>query len=256
MRSDQPAERRRRPVADDFVAERATRPLRLPGMPWRSRRWRRLAPHLPVEFRIMPEDAVLVEGDPPRAGEVGLDPRPRRDRVMDADHPLIRAARPAPSPSGRRSAGRRPPGTATGRHRRARAPTRCFVALRVAGEDRLEPFEEARHRACAEGLRPPLRFRLLVLVVEVAAERMMDVMRLDAPGRRWSAGSAASTAAPHRSSAPARAARRDRARMLAVWPMIRLPSLEEGRREGWRLDARAVPHPHQRPAPSSRATST
>src|SRR4029077_15733609 len=44
---------------------------------------------LEVEFRIMPEDAVLVEGDAPLRREIGGDARPRRDALVQRGRPRV-----------------------------------------------------------------------------------------------------------------------------------------------------------------------
>src|SRR5260221_11942112 len=38
-----------------------------------------------IQRLVLPENSVLVERDPPVAGEIGLDVRPRRDAVVQAD---------------------------------------------------------------------------------------------------------------------------------------------------------------------------
>ena len=126
----------------------------------------------------MTEDAVLVEGDALLAREIGLDPRPGRDSVTERDdarnlrklalHRLRKGVGEALDHLEERQVGRR----------KSRAD-QMRLALRVALKDRLEPVEEFRNAALAEQLRPAERLRLLVLVVEVAAERMVGVVRLD-----------------------------------------------------------------------------
>src|SRR5438093_12260773 len=49
---------------------------------------------LNVELRIMPEDVVLVEGDPPLRREVGGDTRPRRDAVVKCVLPRVLRLQP------------------------------------------------------------------------------------------------------------------------------------------------------------------
>src|SRR5258708_13804910 len=49
---------------------------------------------LNVKFWIMPEDAVLVEGDPRLRREVGGDARPRRDAVVQRDLPRVFRVQP------------------------------------------------------------------------------------------------------------------------------------------------------------------
>ena len=75
--------------------------------------------NLPIQLLVVPEDAILVEGDAALAGEIGLDVRPRRDAIVQIDQRRdLRARRPS-CVSEKRSADLRRSGTATGRHRSA-----------------------------------------------------------------------------------------------------------------------------------------
>src|SRR5262249_51335860 len=131
-----------------------------------------------VELGIAAEDAVLIERDPARRREVGGDPWPRRDAIVERDQawnpPLEarhrvreRVAHP------RDHLERRQVHVA---EIRPDQPTCC--ALPVTSEDVLQPAEVLRHALLQEELRAPFRLALLILVVEAPGDRVVRVVDL------------------------------------------------------------------------------
>src|SRR5713101_6938077 len=133
---------------------------------------------LDVQFWIMPEDAVPVEGDPPLRREVGGEARPRRDAVVQRDRSRVSRLQPLHR-AGKSIA-------QAGDHleerqvrvgeKLAEKPSASF-----AHQHPLEVAEEFRQPLGGEVRGAALRFRLLVLVVEGAPDRVMRIVHFDQP---------------------------------------------------------------------------
>src|SRR6266850_4183794 len=133
---------------------------------------------LNVEFRIMPEDAVLIEGDAPLGREISGDARPRRDAAVKRDRPWVFRLQPLHRP-GKSIAQTRD-------HlekREVRVGKRLAEepAASFAPEHPLEVAEKFRQPLGGEVRGAALRLEFLVLVVEGAPDRVVRVVRFDKP---------------------------------------------------------------------------
>src|SRR6267143_4764095 len=133
---------------------------------------------LNVELGIMPEDAVLIEGDTPPGREISGNARPRCGAAMKRDRPGVFRLQPLHRP-GKSIAQTRD-------HlekRKVRVGKRLAEepAASFAPEHPLEVAEEFRQALGGEVRGAALRFGLLVLVVEGAPDRVVRVVRFDQP---------------------------------------------------------------------------
>src|SRR6185437_6798175 len=153
-------------------AEHRARNLEIPGSPVTRRPG---MTNSRIQFLVAAEDAVLVEGNPPLAFEIGLDLRPRRDAITQREeagdflleriHALGERIAQALDDLEQREVdiGDAPPGD---------------IEAAIVLHQSLEIAEIFRHALLPEFIRALLRRRLLVLVVKRGSERMVGVVDL------------------------------------------------------------------------------
>src|SRR5712691_1028587 len=133
---------------------------------------------LNVEFRIMPEDAVLIEGDAPPGREISGNARPRCGAAMKRDRPRVFRLQPLhrPGKSIAQTSDHLEKRNVRVGKRLAEEPAASF-----AREHSLEVAEEFRQALGGEVRGAAPGFGLLVLVVEGAPDRVVRVVRFDQP---------------------------------------------------------------------------
>src|SRR5436190_911125 len=133
---------------------------------------------LNVQFWIMPEDALLVERDPPLRREIGGNARARSDALVQRDRPGVFRLQPL------HRAGKSIAQTRDHLEKRqvriGKGPAE-EPAVSLPRQHPLEVAEEFRQPLGGEVRGAALRFGLLVLVVEGAPDRMMRIVRFDQP---------------------------------------------------------------------------
>src|SRR5258706_3583792 len=133
---------------------------------------------LNVELGIMPEDAVLIEGDAPPGREISGNARPRCGAAMKRDRPRVFRLQPLHRP-----------GKSIAQTRDHLEKRKVRVGKRLAEEPPasfapehpLEVADEFRQPLGGEVRGAALRLGFLVLVVEGAPDRVVRVVRFDQP---------------------------------------------------------------------------
>src|SRR5437773_1090824 len=133
---------------------------------------------LNVQFWIMPEDALLVERDPPLRREIGGNARARSDALVQRDRPGVFRLQLL------HRAGKSIAQTRDHLEKRqvriGKGPAE-EPAVSLPRQHPLEVAEEFRQPLGGEVRGAALRFGLLVLVVEGAPDRVMRIVHCDQP---------------------------------------------------------------------------